>query len=90
MIKESVDKFRISFTSMDFQSQKESDKEVLIKIIRLIANIITVDKIGSDLYMNRRHNFIEIAKKLIAVLRDKQIGKDNVSPSLHSMNSPRK
>lgn len=56
----------------DYQAiKKESDIEAIIKIIRLIANIFTVNEIGRDIYMNDSGSYRELMKKLKGLLEKK-------------------
>lgn len=56
----------------DYQAiKKQSDIEAIIKIIRLIANIFTVNQIGKDIYMNDPNSFRELVKKLKGLLQKK-------------------
>lgn len=56
----------------DYQAiKKESDIEAIIKIIRLIANIFTVNEIGKDIYMNDSASYKELIKKMKTLLEKK-------------------
>lgn len=55
----------ISVAAWDYQAmKKESDVEALVKIIRLLANLFTVNEIGQDIYLNRGIHFKDMMKKL--------------------------
>lgn len=59
----------ISTMAWDYQvMKKESDVEALVKIIRLIANILTVNEIGMDIYINKGIQFKDLIKKLKILL----------------------
>ena len=67
-----VEKMGISTMAWDYQvMKKESDVEALVKIIRLIANIFTVNEIGMDIYINKGIQFRDLIKKLKILLEKK-------------------
>jgi hypothetical protein len=74
----------LSMAAWDYQAiKKESDIEAIIKIIRLIANIFTVNEIGRDIYMNDSGSYRELMKKLKGLLEKKSnIEKSSVLFSL--------
>jgi hypothetical protein len=49
----------------------------LIKIIRLIANLVTVDEIGNDLLQTKSVYFKDLLKKLRHIIGNKSIEKDS-------------
>jgi hypothetical protein len=52
--KNEVEKMGLSMAAWDYQHiKKESDIECTIRIIRLIANLLTVPTIGQDIYINQ-------------------------------------
>jgi ABC-type transporter Mla maintaining outer membrane lipid asymmetry ATPase subunit MlaF len=51
--------------------KKESDIDALVKIIRLIANLFTVNEIGQDIYVNRGIHFKDLIRKLKELLEKK-------------------
>ena len=63
----------ISKMAWDFQvMKKENDIEALVKIIRLIANLLTVSEIGNDIYTtNQGVLFRDLIKKLKILLEKK-------------------
>lgn len=62
----------LSMAAWDYQAiKKESDIEAIIKIIRLIANIFTVNEIGKDIYMNDSASYKELIKKMKTLLEKK-------------------
>ena len=63
----------ISKMAWDFQAmKKENDIEALVKIIRLIANLLTVSEIGNDIYTtNQGVLFRDLVKKLKILLEKK-------------------
>ncbi|KRX07299.1 Armadillo-type fold [Pseudocohnilembus persalinus] len=69
-----TDKMNITNTGWDFkQLQKENDVEALIKIIRLIANLLTVEDIGQDLIKNKNMYYKDLIKKLKQLIHGKDI-----------------
>jgi len=59
----------LSMAAWDYQHiKKESDIECTIRIIRLIANLLTVPTIGQDIYMNQPNCYRELTKKLKSLL----------------------
>lgn len=42
-----------------------------MKIIRLLANLFTVNEIGQDIYLNRGNHFKDLIKKLKELLEKK-------------------
>ena len=64
-----IDKMGISTMAWDYQvMKKQSDIEALVKIIRLIANLFTVNEIGMDIYLNKGIQFRDFIKKLKILL----------------------
>ena len=62
----------ISVAAWDYQAmKKESDVEALVKIIRLLANLFTVNERGQDIYLNRGVHFKDLMKKLKDLLEKK-------------------
>lgn len=47
--------------------------DAMIKIIRLIANLMTVEEIGLDLIKNKNSFYKDIIKKLKLILQNKDI-----------------
>ena len=68
----------ITHTSWDFKIMKtESDLEALIKLIRLIANLLTVENIGYDIITNKSNIYKELIKRLVILLTNKEIAKES-------------
>ena len=62
----------ISTMAWDYQvMKKENDIEALVKIIRLIANLLTINEIGMDIYVNKGIQFRDLIKKLKILLEKK-------------------
>ena len=55
-----------------------SDNDALIKIIRLLANLMTVEKIGIDFIANRMVYYKDILKKIKVFFSTKDIDVHNV------------
>lgn len=68
-----IEMMGISKMAWDFQvMKKENDIEALVKIIRLIANLLTVSEIGNDIYTNNQGVlFRDLVKKLKILLEKK-------------------
>ena len=63
----------ITHTSWDFKIMKaESDLEALIKLIRLIGNLLTVENIGYDVITNKQNIYRELIKRLVVLLTNKE------------------
>ena len=59
----------LSMAAWDYQHiKKESDIDCAIRIIRLMANLLTVPSIGEDIYMNHSNCYRELLKKLKKLL----------------------
>lgn len=56
-----------------------SDTDALIKLIRLLANLMTVEKIGTDFITNRMVYYKDILKKIKIVFTTRDI-------DIHSVN----
>lgn len=70
--KSEIDKMGISVAAWDYQAmKKESDVDALVKIIRLLANLFTVNEIGQDIYVNRAAHFKDLVRKLKELLEKK-------------------
>lgn len=70
--KSDIDKMGISVAAWDYQvMKKESDVDALVKIIRLLANLFTVNEIGQDIYMNKGLHFKGMIKRLKDLLEKK-------------------
>jgi len=68
----------ITHTSWDFKIMKaESDLEALIKLIRLIGNLLTVENIGYDVITNKQNIYRELIKRLVVLLTNKEIAKES-------------
>ena len=68
----------ITHTSWDFKIMKaESDMEALIKLIRLIGNLLTVENIGYDVITNKQNIYRELIKRLVVLLTNKEIAKES-------------
>ena len=68
----------ITHTSWDFKIMKaEYDLEALIKLIRLIGNLLTVENIGYDVITNKQNIYRELIKRLVVLLTNKEIAKES-------------
>ena len=68
----------ITHTSWDFKIMKaESDLEALIKLIRLIGNLLTVENIGYDVITNKQNIYRELIKRLVVLLTNKEIATES-------------
>ena len=68
----------ITHTSWDFKIMKaESDLEALIKLIRFIGNLLTVENIGYDVITNKQNIYRELIKRLVVLLTNKEIAKES-------------
>jgi hypothetical protein len=50
-----------------------NDQDALIKIIRLIANLLTVEEIGYDLFKNKKLIYRDLVKKVRNLIHEKSI-----------------
>ncbi|KAL4489170.1 hypothetical protein ABPG73_005657 [Tetrahymena malaccensis] len=67
---ETVDKLGLSTAAWDFKiMQKESDSEALIKLLRLIANLMTVQEIGTHLITKKGVYYHDLIKKCKLILQ---------------------
>jgi hypothetical protein len=69
-----IDKImRMSFTKIDSASAKENDQDAQIKLIRLLANLFTLDKIGIDFITKHTPKYKAILQKLNNLISEKKI-----------------
>lgn len=63
----------ITQTGWDFKAmQKESDQSALIKIVRLIANLLTVEEIGQDIINVKANYYKDMIMKIKLILKKNQ------------------
>ncbi|CAD8090520.1 unnamed protein product [Paramecium primaurelia] len=69
-----IDQFSQSRAAWDFQIlQSEKDIDALIRIIRLIANILTIEQIGLDILKNYSNEYRILISKLLKLLQKNTI-----------------
>lgn len=59
--------------------KNRSDNDALIKLVRLLANLMTVEKIGTDFIINRMAYFKDILRKTKAILSFKSLDVHSVT-----------
>ena len=64
---------RISFTKIDTTSSKENGNDAQIKLIRLLANLFTLEKIGIDFITKNLPKYKYLLQKLNELLAEKKI-----------------
>jgi hypothetical protein len=69
-----ANKFNLTTNAWDFKTlEKENDSDALLKLMRLLANLMTIPQIGSDFVSKKENYFKDLLKKVKGLLDTKNI-----------------